>query len=195
MRTQQQNLFSVKSQKARGPSPQRFQPTSTSPIGTQKTISWNTWPPWAVGQRRGPSIYNTRGLWICGGNTWHGRVRGVPQDSSQQVIRHFGGVGIGVGRDGVIEFRKCSQHAQCTVCSEYSQFIHYSRASPEDKQAAAKRWYTHLKDQYRDRLIYWNMRCLLPEARAQCPLHNHWQHGQGQGNMAPTHFSEEQGIG
>ncbi len=57
-----------------------------------------------------------------------------------------------------IKIRKYSQHAQCKVCSEYSQYIHYSRSTPEDKQAAAKRWHTHLQDQYRDRLIYWNIR-------------------------------------
>ena len=58
----------------------------------------------------------------------------------------------------LIKVRKYSQHAQCKVCSDYSQYIHYSRASPEDKQASVKRWHTHLTDQYCDRLIYWNIR-------------------------------------
>ena len=57
-----------------------------------------------------------------------------------------------------IKIRKHSQHAQCTVCFEYSHQIHHSRTGPEDKQAIAKRWHIHLKEQYRDRLIYWNIR-------------------------------------
>jgi hypothetical protein len=57
-----------------------------------------------------------------------------------------------------LQIRKSSQHAQCTICSGYSNYIHHARGSPEDKQAAAKRWHEHLKEQYRDRLIYWNIR-------------------------------------
>ena len=57
-----------------------------------------------------------------------------------------------------LKTRKSSQHAQCTICSGYSNYIHHARGSPEDKQLSAKRWHEHLKDQYRDRLIYWNIR-------------------------------------
>ena len=57
-----------------------------------------------------------------------------------------------------LKCRKSSQHAQCAICSGYSNYIHNARGGPEDKQAAAKRWHEHLKEQFRDRLIYWNIR-------------------------------------
>ena len=58
----------------------------------------------------------------------------------------------------IIKIRKWSQHATCQVCNEYSSYIHYTQASAEKKQRAAKLWREHLREQYRDRLIYWNLR-------------------------------------
>ena len=58
----------------------------------------------------------------------------------------------------IIKIRKKSQHAECVECSKYSHYIHYSHASAADKQLAAKRWHEHLIAQYRDLLIYWNLR-------------------------------------
>ena len=59
---------------------------------------------------------------------------------------------------GVIMTRKKSQHAECQICNDYKHYIHYSHASPEDKCLAAKRWHEHLQAQYRDRLLYGNVR-------------------------------------
>ena len=56
--------------------------------------------------------------------------------------------------------RKPTQHAQCTVCAQHSQYIHCSDATPQDKHHRAKDWQQHLREQYHDRLIYWHLRWL-----------------------------------
>ena len=55
-------------------------------------------------------------------------------------------------------FRKSSQHAQCDVCNKYTQYVHFAHADAAEKQRAAQNWQEHLRDQYRDRLIYWHLR-------------------------------------
>ena len=61
-------------------------------------------------------------------------------------------------RRHLLEFRKCSQHSQCTICFRYSAFLHKGSGTPQEKREAAHEWRLHLSGQYHDRLIYWHMR-------------------------------------
>ena len=60
----------------------------------------------------------------------------------------------------VIKFRKSSQHTRCNVCHDFEQALHRSRGNLPEKVALARRLREHLRDQYLDRTIYWNMRWL-----------------------------------
>ena len=58
----------------------------------------------------------------------------------------------------LLKFRKASQHSQCNICFNYSQFLHASSGTSDEKRRAATEWRDHLAGQYEDRLVYWHLR-------------------------------------
>ena len=69
----------------------------------------------------------------------------------------------------VLEFRKSSSHACCTQCFKYMQFLHKGQASLSAKQEAARNWRAHLREQYHDRLLYWQLRWFSRQHRRRSP--------------------------
>ena len=69
----------------------------------------------------------------------------------------------------VLEFRKSSSHACCTQCFKYMQFLHKGQASLSAKQQAARNWRAHLREQYHDRLLYWQLRWFSRQHRRRSP--------------------------
>ena len=70
----------------------------------------------------------------------------------------------------VLAFRKSSSHACCTQCFKYMQCLHKGQGSLAAKQEAAKNWRTHLREQYHDRLLYWQLRWFSRTHRRQSPV-------------------------
>ena len=69
----------------------------------------------------------------------------------------------------VLEFRKSSSHACCTECFKYKQCLHKGQGSLSAKQEAARNWRDHLRKQYHDRLLYWQLRWFSRQYRRQSP--------------------------
>jgi len=69
----------------------------------------------------------------------------------------------------VLAFRKSSSHACCTECFKYMQFLHKGQGSLTDKQEAARNWRAHLREQYHDRLLYWQLRWFSRQHRRRSP--------------------------
>ena len=69
----------------------------------------------------------------------------------------------------VLAFRKSSSHACCTQCFKYMQYLHKGQASLAAKQEAARNWRAHLREQYHDRLLYWQLRWFSRQYRRQSP--------------------------
>ncbi|CAJ1363654.1 unnamed protein product, partial [Effrenium voratum] len=108
-------------------------------IQNQKPIDlWWQYLAWAVARCGGQSA-----SWSTFWRRWHGRWKHC------------------------IGLRKQSQHSQCSICFEHSQFIHYGRGTAQDKRNRAQAWQAHLREQYHDRLIYWHLRwqSRSPESR------------------------------
>jgi len=57
-----------------------------------------------------------------------------------------------------IKIRTPTEHAQCTVCFKLQAVIADSAQSIECRRQAAKELQEHHRAQYRDRLLYWNLR-------------------------------------
>ena len=69
----------------------------------------------------------------------------------------------------VLAFRKSSSHSCCTQCWKYMQFLHKGNTSLAAKQESAKHWRTHLREQYHDRLLYWQLRWFSRQHRLRSP--------------------------
>ena len=57
-----------------------------------------------------------------------------------------------------LKMRKTSQHAQCTECWQYSNYIHQARGDQASRQAAAANWHKHIQETKHNRQIYWKAR-------------------------------------
>ena len=60
--------------------------------------------------------------------------------------------------EGVLKFRKISEHAQCITCFELQQVIRGRKFNKGDKVQACRELRTHIMEQYLDRTIYWALR-------------------------------------
>ncbi len=57
-----------------------------------------------------------------------------------------------------IKIRGKCEHAQCTYCWELHKVIQDSGKSLDARREAASRLRQHHRDQYLDRVLYWNLR-------------------------------------
>jgi hypothetical protein len=67
------------------------------------------------------------------------------------------------GWDKALVFRKASCHSMCQTCSELKTIARHAE-SLDEHISACGRLVTHLRDQWRDREVYWNLRA---RARAE----------------------------
>ena len=57
-----------------------------------------------------------------------------------------------------LRFRKVSQHSKCQTCFELKRAMEASRGDLPKKLEVASRLRSHLRAQYQDRTVYWNLR-------------------------------------
>ena len=72
--------------------------------------------------------------------------------------------------DGIVCWHSGSRHhACCTECFKYMQCLHKGQGSLSAMQEAARNWREHLRKQYHDRLLYWQLRWFSRQHRRQSP--------------------------